>query len=133
MLLWTLRCTYLFELAFLLFFSYILRSRIAESYGSSVFSFPRNPQSFFSGCTNLHSYQQHAKFPFPLHPGQHLLLVLLLSIFSWFFCAFCNQVLCFLLWSCMNYYSFTCSHPVFPVPLVEVFSPLYILATLVVG
>ena len=69
MLLWTLRCMYLFELVFPIFWIYT-RSGIAWFYGSSIFSF-WGTSILFSIVSALYL----PRVPFSLHPLQHLLFV----------------------------------------------------------
>uniref|UniRef100_A0A8D0MWS9 Uncharacterized protein n=1 Tax=Sus scrofa TaxID=9823 RepID=A0A8D0MWS9_PIG len=57
---------------------YMHKSRIAGSYGSSIYFSKVPPYCFPCGCTSLHSHQQCRRVPFPPHPLQHLLFVDLL-------------------------------------------------------
>ena len=64
---------------------YITRSRIAKSYGKSMFKLLKNCQTVFQSiCTILHSFQQCVKVPVFPHLCQHIFLIIaILLVVKW--------------------------------------------------
>ena len=82
-----------FWISIFVFFWYILRSRIAGSFGSSIFSLFKNLHTVFhSDCTKLHSHQQRKRFPF-LHILANIyclwsFMIMILTGMTWYGCDF---------------------------------------------
>ena len=73
--------------------------------------------------TDTKNIADMSKSILPMFSSCSFIIFSVLSIFIYFFCVCvaCEQM--------FQFHSFTCSCPVSPKPIIEVFSPLYILAS----